>query len=194
MCLIRLSVDIYEFDVQVYILAKVLYLQELLYTWDLGKRWGAVEHVFFVQNLDARLAGIVIWADRPYLGHFTRGPWNRLKIIKDITYRLIKSRVCFLCWGRRSAAGSSDTDTKGLGILKSMNIHTNHLYWFNKWQFLISTPICWKHQICIRTYPMRGYLLTWYVVNPSARWYLLSWYFMNLGIALIFVNVDILLF
>ena len=103
---------------------------------------------------------------------------------------LQNSRACFF-WGRRSAAGSSDTDTKGLGILKSMNIHANHLYWFNKWQFVISTSIFWNHQICIRTYPMRGYLLTWYFINPSARGYLLTWYFINLGIAWIFINVDI---
>ena len=68
---------------------------------------------------------------------------------------------------------------KGLGMLKSMNIHANHLYWFNKWQFVVSTSIFWNHQICIRTYPMRGYLLTWYVINPSARGYLLTWYFIN---------------
>ena len=103
---------------------------------------------------------------------------------------LTKSRACFF-WGRRSAAGSSDTDTKGLGILKSMNIHANHLYWFNKWQFVIATSIFWNHQICIRTYPMRGYLLTWYFINPSARGYLLTWHFINLGIAWILFNVDI---
>ena len=49
----------------------------------------------------------------------------------------------------------------------------------------------WNHQICIRTYPMRGYLLTWYFMNPSARGYLLTWYFINLGIPWIFINVDI---
>ena len=156
----------------------------------LRKKIGSSRARLFALNFDARLPGIVIWSDRPHLENFTRGHWNRLQITKHIKCMLTKSRACFF-WGRRSAAGSSDTDTKGLGILKSMNIHANHLYWFNKWQFVISTSIFWNHQICIRTYPMRGYLLTWYFINPSARGYLLTWYFINLGIAWIFINVDI---
>ena len=118
----------------------------------LRKKIGSSRARLFALNSDARLPGIVIWSDRPYLENFTRGHWNRLKTTKHIKYMLTKSRACFF-WGRRSAAGSSDTDTKGLGILKSMNIHANHLYWFNKWQFVISTSIFWNHQICIRTYP-----------------------------------------
>ena len=126
---------------QVDILAKVIYPQELHNKWDLEQKNGSSRARLFALNSDARLPGIVIWSDRPYLGLFTRGHWNRLKITKHINYMLTKSRACFF-WGRRSAAGSSDTDTKGLGILKSMSIHANHLYWFNKWVCFISTSFC----------------------------------------------------
>ena len=142
----------------------------------------------FSQNSDARLAGIAIWEDRPYLDLFTRGPWNRLKNTKCIKYMLIKSRGVF-SEGKAPAAGI-DHGVVG-GTLKSMNIHTNHLYLFNELEFIISTSISWKHQICIQTYPMRGYWLAWYCINPSARGYLLTWDFINLGISWIFFNVDI---
>ena len=84
--------DIYESDFQVDILAKVLCLQEWLYNWDLEQKMGSSTARLFAQNFDECLAGIVIWADRPYLGNFTRGPCNRLKSTTYIKHMLIKSR------------------------------------------------------------------------------------------------------
>ena len=61
----------------------------------LRKKMGSSRARLFAQNVDERLPGIVIWSDRPYLEHFTRGHWNRLKITTHVKYMLIKSRACF---------------------------------------------------------------------------------------------------
>ena len=143
---------------QVDILAKVLYPQELLNKWDL-KQNGSSRALSFCTEFRCASSWHSHLIRSTIFGFFYQGTLKSLKNHKTYKIHAHNIQVVFF-WGRRSAAGSSDTDTKGLGMLKSMNIHANHLYWFNKWQFVISTSICWNHQICIRTYPMRGYLLT----------------------------------
>ena len=60
--------------VQVDILAKVRYFQKLPKKPGLEKTSGSNAARLFAQDVDARLAGIVIWADGPYFYVFTRGP------------------------------------------------------------------------------------------------------------------------
>ena len=59
----------------------------------------------FAENLDARLAGIVIWSDYPLLEKKSSGDSNWQNMTKLTIYMLNKSWASFF-WGRRSAAGS----------------------------------------------------------------------------------------
>ena len=141
--------DIYLSDFQVDILVKVLYLQELLYKWDLEKHMGSSTARLFTQNSDECLAGIVIWADPPYSETSTRGHWNHKKITKYIRYMLIQSRGAFsegkkrLRQAHRPQRGGRDPKTDehshksfilvqqmtidhfNVDLLKASNMHTN---------------------------------------------------------------------
>ena len=155
MLLIRLIVDIYQSDFHVDILAKVLYLQELLYKWDLEKdgeqystsfctefRWASCWH--------SHLSRSAIFSK---FYHWTLKPLNNHNIYKIHAHKL-QGRISR--GNKKRACGRHIDHGVVGGTLKSMSIHTNHLYWFNKWQCIISTSNFRKHQICTRTYPMRG--------------------------------------
>ena len=116
----------------------------------LRQKIGSSRARLFALNVVARLPGIVIWSDRPYLDLFTRGHWNRFKITTHIKYMLTKSRACFFLRSpkRRRQLGHRH---KGLGdpkidehshksfilvqqmtiyhfnvdLLKASNMHTN---------------------------------------------------------------------
>ena len=79
----------------------------------LEKKMGGCTARLFAQNFDARLAGIVIWADGPCFTSFTRGPWNQeilTKTQKDACWKY--PGACF--FRKKSACGSAHTDGKGL--------------------------------------------------------------------------------
>ena len=111
-------------------------------TWK--KKIGSSRARLFALNFDARLPGIVIWSDRPYLDFFYKGTLKSLKNHKTHKIHAHKIQNVFFLRSAKRRRQRRHTHTKGLGILKSTNIHANHLYWFNKWQFVVSMSIFLK--------------------------------------------------
>ena len=144
----------------------------------LRKKIGSSRARLFALNFDARLPGIVIWSDRPYLDFFTRGHWNRKKTHKTHKIHAHKIQGVFFLRSAKRRRQRRHRH-KGLGDPKIDEHSHKSFILVQKWQGVISTSIFWNLQICIRTYPMRGYLWTWYFINLSARGYLLTWYFIN---------------
>ena len=125
---------------QVDILAKVLDPQELLNKWDLEKRLGAVSFCtafWCASSWHSHLIRSAIF------GFFYQGTLKSLKNHKTHKIHAHNIQGVFFLRSpkRRRQLGHRH---KGLGILKSMNIHANHLYWFNKWQFVVSTSMFLK--------------------------------------------------
>ena len=89
---------------QIDIQTKVRRIQELLENSYFEKMIHSFIARHCAENSDARLAGIVIWSDRPYLENFTRGTSKQWKSTKFTSYMLKKSRTCFF-WGCRTAGG-----------------------------------------------------------------------------------------
>ena len=77
------------------ILAKVQDVRELPKKSDFEKMIWSIIARLFADNFDARLPGIVILSDRPYLETITRGPWNRSEITKSTKYMFQQSRGVF---------------------------------------------------------------------------------------------------
>ena len=62
----------------------------------------------FVENSDARLAGIVIWTDCPLFENLTRGASNPWKLTKLTIYVLKKMRGVIFLRSPKPAAGNDD--------------------------------------------------------------------------------------
>jgi len=83
--------------------AKVLSSQELPKKWSWEKRCGPIQHMFFAQNFDAGLAGIVVWADGPYIDFCCAGALKSMNI--EHIHRIHAPNSQFFCFKKKCACG-----------------------------------------------------------------------------------------